>query len=42
MSPLVSMPQLLDHAADNGYGIPALNVNNPARVQVVMTAAIRK
>ena len=26
--PLVSMRQLLDHAADNGYGIPAFNVNN--------------
>jgi fructose/tagatose bisphosphate aldolase len=36
------MPQLLDHAADHGYGIPALNVNNPERVQAVMTAATRK
>ena len=26
--PLVSMRQLLDHAAENGYGIPAFNVNN--------------
>ena len=36
------MPQLLDHAADNAYGIPALDVNNPERVQAVMMAAIRK
>ena len=25
---LVSMRQLLDHAAENGYGLPAFNVNN--------------
>ena len=25
---LVAMRQLLDHAAENGYGIPAFNVNN--------------
>src|SRR5512134_2132721 len=37
--PLVSMRQLLDHAAENGYGIPALNVNNLEQVQAVMTAA---
>jgi len=37
--PLVSMRQLLDHAAVNGYGIPAFNVNNLEQVQAVMTAA---
>ena len=37
--PLVSMRQLLDHAAENGYGIPAFNVNNLEQVQSVMTAA---
>ncbi len=37
--PLVSMGQLLDHAAANGYGIPAFNVNNLEQVQAVMTAA---
>ena len=26
--PLVSMRQLLDHAAENGYGLPAFNINN--------------
>ena len=37
--PLVSMRQLLDHAADNGYGLPAFNVNNLEQVQAIMAAA---
>jgi len=37
--PLVSMRELLDHAAENGYGIPAFNVNNLEQVQAVMEAA---
>ncbi|MGB7183389.1 MAG: class II fructose-bisphosphate aldolase [Burkholderiaceae bacterium] len=37
--PIVSMRQLLDHAADNGYGIPAFNVNNLEQVQAIMAAA---
>jgi fructose-bisphosphate aldolase, class II len=37
--PLVSMRQLLDHAAANSYGIPAFNVNNLEQVQAVMDAA---
>src|SRR5574343_950570 len=37
--PLVSMRQLLDHAAENGYGILAFNVNNLEQVQAVMAAA---
>src|SRR5437868_6838510 len=37
--PLVSMRQLLDHAAEHNYGIPAFNVNNLEQVQAVMTAA---
>lgn len=37
--PLVSMRELLDHAAANGYGIPAFNVNNLEQVQAVMAAA---
>ncbi len=36
---LVSMRELLDHAAANGYGIPAYNVNNLEQVQAVMAAA---
>jgi len=36
---LVSMRELLDHAAANTYGIPAFNVNNLEQVQAVMEAA---
>jgi len=36
---LVSLRQLLDHAADNGYGLPAFNVNNLEQVQAIMQAA---
>ena len=36
---LVSMRELLDHAAVNTYGIPAFNVNNLEQVQAVMEAA---
>jgi fructose-bisphosphate aldolase class II len=36
---LVSLRQLLDHAADNGYGVPAFNVNNLEQVQAIMEAA---
>jgi fructose/tagatose bisphosphate aldolase len=32
------MRELLDHAAVNGYGIPAFNVNNLEQVQAVMAA----
>ena len=37
--PLISMREMLDHAAENGYGIPAFNVNNLEQVQAVMAAA---
>ena len=36
---LVSMRQLLDHAAENGYGLPAFNVNNMEQVHAIMQAA---
>jgi len=36
---LVSLRQLLDHAAENGYGLPAFNVNNLEQVQAIMEAA---
>ena len=36
---LVSMRQLLDHAAENGYGIPAFNVNNVEQMRAIMQAA---
>ena len=37
--PLVSMRQLLDHAAEFDYGLPAFNVNNLEQVQAIMSAA---
>lgn len=36
---LVSLRLLLDHAAENGYGIPAYNVNNMEQIQAIMQAA---
>ena len=36
---LISLRQLLDHAAENGYGLPAFNVNNLEQVQAIMEAA---
>ena len=37
--PLVSLRQLLDHAAENDYGLPAFNVNNMEQVWAIMEAA---
>ncbi len=37
--PMVSLRQLLDHAAENGYALPAFNVNNLEQVQAIMAAA---
>jgi len=36
---LISMRQLLDHAAEHGYGLPAFNVNNMEQVHAIMQAA---
>lgn len=36
---LVPMRLMLDHAAENGYGIPAYNVNNMEQIQAIMRAA---
>jgi fructose-bisphosphate aldolase, class II len=36
---LVSMRQLLDHAAEHGYGLPAFNVNNMEQIQGIMQGA---
>jgi fructose-bisphosphate aldolase class II len=36
---LVSLRQVLDHAAEHGYGVPAYNVNNLEQVQAIMEAA---
>ena len=37
--PLVSLRQLLDHAAEYGYGLPAFNVNNMEQVWAIVDAA---
>ena len=37
--PLISMRQLLDHAAEHSYGLPAFNVNNMEQVKAIMEAA---
>jgi fructose-bisphosphate aldolase class II len=35
----VSLRQMLDHAAENSYGVPAFNVNNLEQIQAIMEAA---
>jgi len=35
----ISLRQLLDHAAEFGYGVPAFNINNMEQVQAIMQAA---
>jgi fructose-bisphosphate aldolase class II len=35
----VSLRQMLDHAAENGYGVPAFNVNNLEQIIAIMEAA---
>ena len=37
--PLVSLRQVLDHAAEHDYGVPAFNVNNLEQIQAIMEAA---
>jgi fructose-bisphosphate aldolase, class II len=37
--PLVPMRPLLDHAAENDYGLAAFNVNNMEQIQAIMEAA---
>ena len=36
---LISLRQLLDHAAENDYGVPAFNVNNLEQMRAIMEAA---
>lgn len=36
---LISLRQLLDHAAEHGYGVPAYNANNMEQVHAIMQAA---
>jgi len=37
--PMISLRQLLDHAAEHAYGVPAFNINNMEQVQAIMQAA---
>jgi fructose-bisphosphate aldolase class II len=37
--PLIPLRVLLDHAAENDYGVAALNVNNMEQIQAIMMAA---
>jgi fructose-bisphosphate aldolase, class II len=36
---LVSLRQLLDHAAEHNYGVPAFNINNLEQIQAILQAA---
>lgn len=36
---LISLRQMLDHAAEYGYGVPAFNVNNLEQMRAIMMAA---
>ncbi|MBI3575563.1 MAG: fructose-bisphosphate aldolase class II [Gammaproteobacteria bacterium] len=36
---LVTLRQVLDHAAEHGYGVPAFNVNNMEQMRAIMEAA---
>ncbi|MBT5681920.1 MAG: fructose-1,6-bisphosphate aldolase, partial [Gammaproteobacteria bacterium] len=36
---LISLRQLLDHAAENDYGVPAFNVNNLEQMRAIMEGA---
>ncbi|MDA9574418.1 fructose-bisphosphate aldolase class II [Porticoccaceae bacterium] len=36
---LISLRQMLDHAAENDYGVPAFNVNNLEQMRAIMLAA---
>ena len=36
---LISLRQLLDHAAEHSYGVPAFNVNNLEQMRAIMEAA---
>ncbi|GBD45031.1 Fructose-bisphosphate aldolase [bacterium HR40] len=39
--PFITMRQLLDHAAEYGYGVPAFNINNMEQLLAIMRAAKR-
>jgi fructose-bisphosphate aldolase class II len=35
----ITLRQLLDHAAENDYGVPAFNINNMEQALAIMSAA---
>ena len=35
----ITLRQLLDHAAENDYGVPAFNINNMEQALAIMEAA---
>ncbi|MEO2038494.1 MAG: class II fructose-bisphosphate aldolase, partial [Martelella sp.] len=37
--PMITLRQLLDHAAEYGYGVPAFNINNMEQGLAIMAAA---
>ena len=37
--PMISMRQLLDHAAEHDYGVPAFKVNNMEQMHAIMEAS---
>lgn len=36
---LISLRRLLDHAAENNYGLPAFNVNNMEQIHAILLVA---
>ena len=38
---LVSLRQLLDHAAENSYGVPAFNINNMEQIAEEFQKALK-
>jgi len=38
---LITLRQLLDHAAENNYGVPAFNINNMEQGLAIMNAAVK-
>ena len=35
----ITLRQLMDHAAEHGYGVPAFNINNMEQALAIMAAA---
>ena len=37
---LITLRQLLDHAAENDYGVPAFNISNIEQIRAIMEVSI--